>query len=355
MSVPEVVVSQEHISSSLSLGNGVELGYLDIGAPEQQVYTTIFAIHGMGYHSPVFQKVIALSPAVGIRFVAVTRRDYNGSTPYTAHELNALRNGSDSDKQAFLRARGLEIATFIERFIQENSLPAPTSDGKTGGIGILGWSLGASFAVALVANLLTYPTPTQKTLGQYLRALLLQEPPSIALGLPLPSQSWSPQIDTSIPARYRQTGSVQWITSYFEHGDLSTRDPNVLEYVLPTVKRVPSVFTMRQDQLGEMTNIDAANGGDTLIVVSFPPQLRACYKDALYNKDIRAALPRMNVLAFSGDATANFGIVALWSVQDDDAAAGGGWVETKIVPGINHFVHWDAPQLAVETYLSVFD
>ncbi|TBU38724.1 Alpha/Beta hydrolase protein [Dichomitus squalens] len=354
MSVPEVVVSQEHISSSLSLGNGVELGYLDSGAPEKQVYTTIFAIHGMGYHSPVFRRVIALSPAVGVRFVAVTRRDYNGSTPYTAHELNALQNGSNSDKQAFLRARGLEIATFIQRFIQENSLPAPSSDEKTGGIGVLGWSLGASFAVALVANLQTYPTLIQKTLGQYLRALILQA--AVCRPWPsLPPQSWSPQIDTSIPAQCRQTGFVQWITSYFEHGDLSTRDPNVLEYVLPTVKRVPSVFTMGQDELDEMTNIDAANGGDTLIVVSFSPQLRACYKDALYNKDIRAALPRMKVLVFSGDATANFGIVALWSIEDDDAAAGGGWVETKIVPGINHFVHWDAPQLAVETYLSVFD
>ena len=95
---------------------------------------------------------------------------------------------------------------------------------------------------------------------------------------------------------------------------------------------------MTQDQLDKMTNIEAANGGDTFIVVSFRQQLHFCYKNALYNKDVRAALPHMKVLEFSGDVTANFGIVALWSIQDDNTASGGGWVETKMIPGINHFV-----------------
>ena len=122
----------------------------------------------------MFQKVLALAPVAGIRFVAITRRDYNGSTPYTADEINALQNGTDSDKQAFLRERGLEVATFIQRFIQEYNIPAPSSDGKVGGVGVLGLSLGASFAVAFVANIQTYPTSTQEVLGKYLRALILQ-------------------------------------------------------------------------------------------------------------------------------------------------------------------------------------
>ena len=131
---------------------------------------------------------------------------------------------------------------------------------------------------------------------------------------------------------------MQWITAYFQHGDLSTRDVNVLEYVLPTITHVPSVFTMTPDQLAGMTDIAAADGGDSLIVAFTQATLLPIYRNAVFNKTIRAALPLMKVLEFTGDITANFGIVALWQIEDDDAAAGGGFVKTEFLNGTNHFV-----------------
>ena len=131
---------------------------------------------------------------------------------------------------------------------------------------------------------------------------------------------------------------MQWITAYFQHGDLSTRDVSVLEFIQPSIAHVPSVFSMTQAQLDGMTDVAAANTGDTFIVAFAQAALLPIYKKAFYDAGVRAALPRMKMLEFTGDITANFGIVALWQIEDDNTAAGGGFVTSKFLAGTNHFV-----------------
>lgn len=160
----------------------------------------------------------------------------------------------------------------------------------------------------------------------------------MAIGTSLPPQTYSPQVDTSIPADLRQPAFVQWITSYFQHGDLSTRDPNVLSFVLPAIFRPPSVFNMSVAQLAAMTNTTPAAGSDALLIANLQPQLLASYRQALFDPAVRAALPLMTATELTGDVTAEFGIVAFWQIQDDDAAAGGGRVRFKLLHGVNHFV-----------------
>ena len=131
---------------------------------------------------------------------------------------------------------------------------------------------------------------------------------------------------------------MQWITAYFQHGDLSTRNVSVLEFIQPSIAHVPSVFSMTQAQLDGMTDVAAANTGDTFIVAFAQAALLPIYKKAFYDAGVRAALPRMKMLEFTGDITANFGIVALWQIEDDNTAAGGGFVTSKFLTGTNHFV-----------------
>ncbi|KAI0666409.1 hypothetical protein C8Q78DRAFT_1072372 [Trametes maxima] len=342
-------------TSKLSVGNGVDLAFIDSGAPtsysKSTPYTTIFAIHGEGYYSPVFQKIVAYAPLANIRFVAVTRRDYNGSTALTTDQINVLASGTDAQKASYLVDRSTEIATFIDTFVTKNSIPAPTSNGKYGGFAILGWSLGNAFAISTVSNVQSYSSAIQTRFSTYLRALILQEPPSVAIGTgPLPPQTYTPQIDTSIPAELQQPAFIQWITAYFDHGDISSKDPNVLSYVLPSISRPPSVFNMSVAQLAGMTNNGPANGSDGLLIANVQAQLLASYKKALYDNATRAAVPKMKVTEIVGDATAEFGIVAYWSMLDDNAAAGGNKVQFKVLHGANHFVHWDNPEIAIATY-----
>jgi hypothetical protein len=110
----------------------------------------------------------------GYRFVSITRRNYPGSTALSEADIGVLTAGSEEDKNAFLKARGVEIATFISKFIEKESLPAITDNGTGGGIALIGWSLGNSFSLASISHLDALPEEDRTRVGSRLRALIMQ-------------------------------------------------------------------------------------------------------------------------------------------------------------------------------------
>ncbi|KAJ7087147.1 hypothetical protein C8R44DRAFT_991416 [Mycena epipterygia] len=110
---------------------GVELSYIDSGVPPNATsYTTVFAVHGMIFTNLIFEKIMALAPSRNVRVVAINRRPFPGSTPFTPAELNITLTGGagDAERDAQIEARGHEIGMFIARFITKFNLPPP-SDG----------------------------------------------------------------------------------------------------------------------------------------------------------------------------------------------------------------------------------
>ncbi|EIW56131.1 uncharacterized protein TRAVEDRAFT_39145 [Trametes versicolor FP-101664 SS1] len=329
-----------------------KLSYIDSGVPHQATdgYKTIFAVHGTVFTSPIFEKVMALAQGSNIRIVAVNRRDYPGSTPLTTEDTAILASGSDEQKAAFLKARGVEVATFIDLFVERNGVPPISPDGHTGGFALLGWSLGNAIALSAVANVESLPPAAQDRWTSGMRALILHEPLTVAIGSPLPPKVWSPQIDQTIPEELRGPFFTQWITSYFKHGDLSTRSLDVLSYIVPTTLRVPSIFSMTEEEQAKIVYMPPGSASDMLFMVFSAAQINASYKRACFDAGVRARLPRMKICAFTGDATCVFSLPAHWAMQDDDKARGGGFIDFKMVEGANHFLQWDSPELALETY-----
>ena len=174
--------------------SGTKLSYIDSGAPDRVAnYVTIFAIHGTVFagreysvlfdcltHSDlhnctaIWDRVIALAPKAGVRFVAVNRRDYPGSTPLSPGELNVLNSGTDEQKSKYLKARGVEFATFFDTFAERNTLSSISSDGSSGGFAVLGWSLGCTFALASIAAVEALPAHVQERWKTRMRSLILQ-------------------------------------------------------------------------------------------------------------------------------------------------------------------------------------
>lgn len=304
----------------------------------------------------IFEKVMALAQSSNMRFVAVNRRDYPGSTPLIAEDAAILASGSDEQKAAFLNARGVEIATFIDLFVERNEVPPISLDGRTGGFALLGWSLGNAIALSAVANIDALPSAAQDRWASGMRALILHgtpqsflvvilpltdyatEPPTVAIGSPLPPKLWSPQIDQSIPEELRGPFFAQWITSYFKHGDLSPRSLDVLSYVVPATSRVPSIFSMSEEQQAKIVYMPPGFGSDMLFMVFSATQIHTSYKRACFDAGVRARLLRMKICAITGDATCVFSLPAYWAMQDDDKARGGGFIDFKMVQGANHFV-----------------
>ncbi|KAF7424175.1 hypothetical protein PC9H_009478 [Pleurotus ostreatus] len=338
------------MASTLAINaKGTEFAYIDSGPPKTQTYVTIFALHGFGFSSHVFSKVSDAFRAKGGRFVAITRRGYRGSTPFAADELAVLAEGDEAQKTVWLKDRAVEIASFIDSFIQQQKLPAPSSDGKQGGIAILGWSGGNSFTAAVISSIDSYAEPVQIRLSQYLRAHIMLDPPSLSFGLPFPPKTYTPLADMSIPADKRGLSFVAWITSYFQHGDLSTRNLDVIEYVVPAFSHTPSIWNMTLSDISEMVDEPGLNVDMGLL--GFIATNGASYKSATFDKSIKSRFTHLQFWLLIGDLTSSFGLAALWSIQDDDKANGGDNVHYKVISGANHFMHWDEPERTADVLL----
>jgi len=148
--------------------------YYDSGAPSgSQNYTTIFMIHGHTYHSPIFDPLLPLASKFNLRFVAVTRRDYVGSTPFSQEELDSLRNGDMKTKKDFLKQRALEVALFMDKFITQNGVPKASAGGTEGGIALAGWSIGNVTGLSVVALAKDFPKDLTDRLEPYFKSLIL--------------------------------------------------------------------------------------------------------------------------------------------------------------------------------------
>ncbi|KAH9485377.1 hypothetical protein JR316_0002285 [Psilocybe cubensis] len=123
------------------LPGGIQLSYTDSGAPAEDCtdYTTVIIAHGMGFNARGFEKLHDLAAKHNFRTIAFQRRGYQGSTEYTASELDDQYSG----KKVFIDRLALELAYFCQHIVEEHTIPLRSKDGKSGGIALLGWSMGA--------------------------------------------------------------------------------------------------------------------------------------------------------------------------------------------------------------------
>jgi hypothetical protein len=92
----------------------------------------------------IFERLSPLASPENFRIIAVNRRVYSGSTPYTQEELITLNEGSESEVLGFLSNQGIYLALFIDALIQQLDLPKKS-------VAVAGWSLGSLF-LSLVVN-----------------------------------------------------------------------------------------------------------------------------------------------------------------------------------------------------------
>jgi hypothetical protein len=166
--------------------------------------------------------------------------------------------------------------------------------------------------------------------------------PNNALCINNEQQAWLPlsYIDKTLSDRTDGLFFASWVTSYFDHGDLSTHDTDSLEYQAPSLTSVPTIYKLSSDELkatvdgaAAKTEIGWIRGQRTPIV--------AAYNRACFDRETRARYPKMKVFALSCERTVGACIEAFWSLQRHDAAYGGGFINFESIPGANHFVRYD--------------
>ncbi|KAF8873509.1 hypothetical protein CPB85DRAFT_1236931 [Mucidula mucida] len=340
----------------VNASTGVELSFIDSGPPAQDVYTTIIAVHGMIFTNLVFQKVLDIAPSKGVRFVALNRRPFPGSTPFTPEELDVTLTGGtgDADRDAQIEARGHEIAMFVAEFIKKFKLPALSQDGKHGGVALLGWSVGAAYPLAAIGSSPTLPKDVQRLLGLNVRSLISYEPAGLVLGLGMPAQQWTPLADTTMPDDIRLPAFGQWVTAYFDHEDIVQRNLDKLSWILTSPSHVPTLYNIPINDLDGMMQLGDDAATDLPFLVAFQNQLLTSGRKALFDVDIAKTFPRMKRSFLVGSKTAAFGFAGLWAVQDEETANGGSVpINYTLIDGTNHFAHWDVPEFALNAFIEL--
>jgi hypothetical protein len=106
--------------------------------------------------------------------VSVSRRNYPGSTAFTEAEVKSIKSARPEDAETLLEKWGTQLSTFYDLFVQKHHIPEISHDGKRGGIVILGWSSGSTFALASIAQIGSLPEGSQTRLRKRIRTLILE-------------------------------------------------------------------------------------------------------------------------------------------------------------------------------------
>ncbi|KAJ7775699.1 Alpha/Beta hydrolase protein [Mycena maculata] len=330
---------------SLTLKSGVEFYYTDSGAVTSGGnYTTLVIIHGHTFHSGTFQRLNPLARPNSLRIISLNRREYPGTSPYSAEELTVFAEGTEDERTSLLQQQGHDLALFLDGLVDELSIP------NAGGIVLIGWSMGTIFLLSLIASMATLPTATKERLFSFVHTVILFQPPLLALGLPSPSGWLVPHTDPDIAPEARGAVFAKWISSHFVHGDLSTRNIDNLTYSNTDPLRTPTVETLNPQELFSMA--DFAPGEKYDNIVGLPPFANAVFKltqKALFDPAVRGAWSGTRFWNVYGDAEPRDIIYAAWYLEDQSHAANTPElsINFKVIEGGNHFLVWEEPERAI--------
>ncbi len=120
--------------------------------------------------------MLPFAAAHNLRIIAINQRDYVGSSLYTSAELNRITSPDVEHQESALQAQGREIAAFLVHVIKSGGVLQVLQDAnekKTGGLALLGWSLGNLIPLSMFGNAEYLDDETRSTLEGYLRTLVL--------------------------------------------------------------------------------------------------------------------------------------------------------------------------------------
>ena len=161
--------------------------------------------------------------------------------------------------------------------------------------------------------------------------------PGQSLGIPAPSDGYCPLWDNDIPQEARGPPFVKWISSYFKHGDLSSRDFYQLAQREVDTSKTPTIETIPQEELLTITDFVPGIHAETGILseIEFSSILDKQTMKALLDPQVREDWGGHPVWLLYGEATAWNILHGAWELEKKFKASD---VNFKSIPGANHFV-----------------
>ncbi|KIJ08394.1 hypothetical protein PAXINDRAFT_172940 [Paxillus involutus ATCC 200175] len=334
----------------------VEFHYEDSGTAalkDPATYTTLVCIPGWSFNGSVFRSLFPCAGDSNYRIVGLYRRGYPPTTAWKETEPNPL----DKDQQEeFLKQEALQLAGFLTKFATSQAIPKINEEQKTGGIVVLGWSLGASYLHSLLAYLDVLPADQLKDLETYLYAVVSHDTNLSAHGLPDPiAGDFGSQLDPVERFEYFMT----LVTGYYTHPNVQSHNLDDLEFT-PT----PNLGASHDDLGGQeyvgMTSIDMFTGPDLSRILIGRELLEALTRRALFDVTLAQKLPRVRVRYICGGQTMGNLIHAMHKLEeawngDPSQLFGEGATKARdarftYLEWGNHFSFRDDPRRALQNY-----
>jgi hypothetical protein len=165
------------------------------------------------------------------------------------------------------------------------------------------------------------------------------DPPCRVLGFPKPPGGYYPLKDPDIPEDARGPAFAKWVSSYYKHGDLSSRDFSQLKQRASEgdTSKKPTTDTMPLEELLTITDFRPGTKCETFLIDSghfFSANIKQTTK-ALFDPQIREDWGGHPVWFVYCEASVWNVHNAVWNMEKNDKASE---INFKNVPGANHFV-----------------
>lgn len=341
------------IWTTKTLPDGTEIFYSDSGSPNDSGnYSTLLIIHGSGYNGHGFQRMQAAGIKQNIRTFTINRPEYAGSTKYTDAQIQEIVEG----RKVFLDRFQLQLAHLLNLIISEAKVPQFDKSKKTGGIVIMGWSLGASFGLTLLGDPDIIPRELYNVIEPEVTDLILYDPPHVSLGYPASAEFdkftiWN-QPGKSEAMIYDEF--ITWVSSYYDHKDTNSVDIEKLD--MRSRGDMCTLDHMSQEEID--LAFDGVAAGRADLPMFAPPMQRTLAKlriAALLDENLaRTFFPNVKISLIQGLRTQWCSIIGRNFLRKDyEGATSVRPIRFVEIPSGNHFLHYDATDALVTSVVQL--
>ncbi|KAL1673042.1 hypothetical protein EV122DRAFT_223460 [Schizophyllum commune] len=345
-----------HVERTITTSLGTSFRIIDSGTPpsDEVNYLTLVFLHGWGMPCSlgITDRLTAIGPSKGVRFIGVNRRGYIGSSPYTPDEARVLQQGTEEERGAAYRDEGRQYAYLLDALVQDGTVGAS-------GVAMVAWSIANAHLNATVVSIHDLPDEVQERLSGRVKAFIyfgasmhlpamstlvtdhsyiLSEAGPRLMGLEKPP-GYVPAEDKSVPPETQLQRAQAWYAAYFKH-DLASHKIDGLEMRRGDPARPPT-DVVHPDFWNCYTDPDGALPGDPAIFApGVQPYIQAASDAALFDVRVRKAWGVPKVAYVYGDSSVWTAVWTAWALEDEHRARGPNAPELlfKIVEGGNHQV-----------------
>ncbi len=147
---------------------------------------------------------------------------------------------------------------------------------------------------------------------------------------------YAPAADDRIPPEERLERFGIWVSSYFQHRDISTRNRDALSWVEPSNIRPAAYNNMATEEKAGICYPGGA-ASDVPYLGCLLEQFNDAYRQAFFGDSVKRLFPGFKASFLAGELSPAFAISSYWTLESDMKKVGKPF-NLKLIPDSNHFV-----------------